>query len=533
MTPRFAVVDLFSGPGGLGEGFAAYRDSKGKAFYQSCLSVEMDAAAHRTLLLRSFYWQFNGTPPDSYYGFLNGDIPEPDWSRDYPREWRAAASTALRLELGRPGQNRTLNQRIDEIAAQYADRTVLLGGPPCQAYSLVGRARNGRSAGVSQERDSRTLLYQQYVKTLSRLRPAAFVMENVKGLLSATVGKDRILPQILRALRNACGQNSYQLLTLYPEPDIALGEEVPPANAFVVRAEYHGVPQARHRVFIVGIRTDLATVISPTLTPRLDFRDHTVPLRTVLSSMPRLRSGLSNNDSPHSWQNQIRRACSTVSKTAPPLLPQTLNRFHAAVGRAQRHADRALPFPRSRAGNVSPPPTCPLDLSAWIRDDRLRRLPNNETRSHMPQDLARYLFAAAFASACGYSPKAHEFPARLAPAHRNWRSGDFSDRFRVQVFDRPATTITSHISKDGHYFIHPDSSQCRSLTVREAARLQTFPDNYHFHGNRTEQYVQVGNAVPPFLAQQIASSLVPALARVDQALLAAGRRKRSGGRVSR
>ena len=122
----------------------------------------------------------------------------------------------------------------------------------------------------------------------------------------------------------------------------------------------------------------------------------------------------------------------------------------------------------------------------------------------MKSDLGRYLFAAVFVTVRVYSPKAADFPLVLSPDTRNWQSGVFNDRFRVQLADEASTTVTSHISKDGHYFIHPDPLQCRSLTVREAARLQTFPDDYLFMGNRTQQYVQVGNAVPPYLARQIA-----------------------------
>lgn len=139
----------------------------------------------------------------------------------------------------------------------------------------------------------------------------------------------------------------------------------------------------------------------------------------------------------------------------------------------------------------------------------------------MASDLRRYMYAAIFADVTGKSPKLSDFPQSLLPDHDNIELGVsghmFSDRFRVQLPDQVSTTITSHISKDGHYFIHYDPIQCRSLTVREAARLQTFPDNYCFLGTRTSQYHQVGNAVPPHLAGQIAEIVGEVLDSIQEA----------------
>ena len=159
------------------------------------------------------------------------------------------------------------------------------------------------------------------------------------------------------------------------------------------------------------------------------------------------------------------------------------------------------------------------EIFSLLHDPKLAVLTGHETRSHMPSDIQRYFFASVFAQTFGRTPKLRDFPPFLLPSHKNVNAGRagkmFSDRFRVQLKNKPATTITSHISKDGHYFIHYDPEQSRSLTVREAARAQTFPDNYKFEGNRTSQYHQVGNAVPVYLAKQIAGLVFDLLKKLE------------------
>lgn len=499
------MVDLFSGPGGLAEGFAASGSFGAPRRFRVALSVEMEKSAHRTLLLRAFLRKFppSGRPPQ-YYDFLNnGARDEPDWQELYPDQWVEACDETRCMRLGTPEATAFVRKRVRRIRRRHGGLSVLLGGPPCQSYSLAGRARNAGNTAYDPNTDERQSLYRDYVNVLRELQPAVAIMENVKGMLSARHRDERIFYRVLTSLRNAGETDRYRLYPLASESDGGFWNYDHDPKDFVVRAEEHGIPQARHRVFVVCVRRDIADVLPADALLRLERTDTTVSVRDMIRDMPMLRSRLSRGDSDVAWQSVLASACELIRRI--PTSEMTRKQavlFQAAVERARRTTLKPAPPYRDAVGGVAI--ACPGSLSDWILDTELTRLPNNETRGHMPQDLGRYLFAAAFAAAKGRSPKSPDFPTELAPNHANWKTGKFGDRFRVQLSSHPSRTITSHISKDGHYFIHPDPGQCRSLTVRETARLQTFPDNYFFWGGRTQQYVQVGNAVPPYLARQIA-----------------------------
>jgi DNA (cytosine-5)-methyltransferase 1 len=534
------MIDIFAGPGGLSEGFGRYADwfDDKEVKFRSVLSIEKDATAVRTLTLRAFYRQFNGELPSEYWAVVRGQASV-SVLEGFP-EWKAAQRHVWQAELG-VVPNDELHTRI-ELHLRGADEWLLIGGPPCQAYSLMGRARMtgigfaGRSDAEAAEqtrrqrlesfhKDVRHVLYREYLRIIAVHQPTAFVMENVRGILSAKLpGPDGSMHLVFDRIRSdlkdpwasladdedldqlrslaRLGTPKYRLHALSAEGTGSWQSE--PSNAdFLLKSEDFGVPQRRHRVIIIGIREDhLATPA-----PLTRARSSTV--RDAIGQMPSIRSGLSaGKDSNVEWS--VRRANSALPLLEAPIADAVRHAVQNALAERETPLDRGRPFmsciPFRRKNSL---------LEAWLSIPELNGVIQHESRTHMDSDLARYLYAAASAQVTGRTPKLHQWPRELLPKHRNVavrESGKidvsgFLDRFKVQVWDEPSSTVTSHIAKDGHYFIHPDPSQNRSLTVREAARLQTFPDDYFFCGNRTQQYHQVGNAVPPLLAVQLARSV--------------------------
>jgi len=499
LPATFGITDLFAGPGGLGEGFSSLSIGQHKPFSIG-ISVEKDASAHGTLRLRAFLRAFrakHGRLPNEFVSFHAGAAEEPDWALVDSGAWDEASKEARQLELGKIAASEAIDDAI--VGLQKFDDTILIGGPPCQAYSLVGRARANGKRDYVPEQDERHYLFREYIRVLERLRPSAFVMENVKGMLSSTVESRRVFEMLMEDLSSLGTKHGhlYELFAVRVENGEARLRQAKKPSDFVVKAEEFGVPQRRHRVIIIGIRADLSSRAS-SASIRVSEKRRTV--EDAIGSLGRLRSGISESgDSFHRWSDYLLESAKTLASSSGAALEQ---RFRNLMNGFQ--SANALPLARSSATLPSGYGKSNDELLRWLECPELLSVAQHATRGHMASDLGRYLFAAVFGKVHGYSPKAFEFPEVLRPNHRNWDSGIFADRFRVQLANEASTTVTSHISKDGHYFIHPDPAQCRSLTVREAARLQTFPDDYLFLGNRTQQYVQVGNAVPPFLARQIA-----------------------------
>ncbi len=512
------VIDIFAGPGGLGEGFCSLLDKDKKRVFKIALSIEKDFHAHKTLTLRSFFRQFRpGHAPADYYNFIKGNITLNDLYKRYPKQAKIAASESWNATLGEKEEavsNKEVDQRIRE-ALDGEKNWLLIGGPPCQAYSVVGRSRRQETI-LDEQKDERVGLYKQYLRILAVHNPAVFVMENVKGLLSAKTNKTSVFTNILKDLSNpvevylseslrngvklSCPGYKIYSLTIPAEKFDKIGNPIFSPKDFLIKAEKYGIPQTRHRVILLGIRNDIH--FKPGILIKMDE----VGVEKVLANLPRLRSGLSQQkDDSIKWKNAIE----SIIKNG------VLTGVDKDVKSKIISEIKKIRIPKCGKGSEFIPNE---DISIsyrpdWFLDEKIGGVCNHMTRGHMESDLRRYFFVSCFGNVKGRSPKIEDFPEALLPDHKNVKEAidgkKFADRFRVQLGNKPSKTVVSHISQDGHYYIYPDPTQCRSFTVREAARVQTFPDNYFFCGPRTSQFTQVGNAVPPLLANKIAEIIFP------------------------
>ena len=273
---EFPVIDLFAGPGGLGEGFTSAQCDGAK--FRIIASAEKDQYAHETLTLRAYFRLLRDNHTEylsDYYDFLNGISAVPYSERSH-HVWEEAKSEALLVELGTQNGNDQLNQAIENRLSKFHPNspTVLIGGPPCQAYSLAGRAKNMNDSRYDPAKDQRNFLYKEYLNVLERYQPAIFVMENVKGILSSKINNKHIFHQILedladptRAICEGKEGRRYVICSLVSDVKFRAGDD--PAKidsrSFIIKSEEHGIPQCRHRVILLGIREDYYTQETHTL----------------------------------------------------------------------------------------------------------------------------------------------------------------------------------------------------------------------------------------------------------------------------
>ncbi len=408
------IIDVFSGGGGLSEGFRI------NGFEFIC-HVEKEPSACLTLKLRNIYYYLkNNGRLEIYNEYLKDNITLKELLNHIPED---VIEDVLNYEINDESITEIFNYIDKKIGEGSLDG--IIGGPPCQAYSTIGRGKNKHK----KETDERIYLYEYYIEFLEKYKPKFFIFENVKGLLSFRDYKHRrLLPIILESLDFA-GYN---------------------VKCQIINTEDYGIAQRRERLFLIGFRKDLN--LGKNFFEVLEQYKCKAPTITELfEDLPDIKAGEQKNEYSKSLDSSL------VTKEYRDILTDVLT----------QHISR----------------------------------PNNDN------DLKIYKLVSD-AKKQGVNLKYNELPEELI-THTNTKS--FLDRYKAIDGESVSHTVVAHISKDGHYYIHPDSKQNRSISVREAARIQGFPDNYYFESSRTSAFIQIGNAVPPKLSRKLAMSILHVL----------------------
>lgn len=404
------IIDLFSGGGGLTEGFKQQE-------YNILCHVEMDENACDSLKTReAYYYLKEHNQLHDYEKYLMGELSKKELYAMVPEGY---LNKILNYQISHENLSDILGD-IDELIHDF-EIDGIIGGPPCQAYSTIGRARND----LKKETDERVFLYKYYSKFLEKYTPNFFIFENVKGLLSyKDFNDEKLLPKILKEFEDRGYDVDYRVLNT---------------------ADY-GVPQKRERLFIFGINSKFEYKACDFFGNLLQYREPSITVGELFQDLPRMQAG------------------------------DTVNRYSKI------------------------PPSNFVTNNLRMNKNVLSQ---NIARPHNDRDKSIYRLVVQ-AKNVGVQLKYNELPKSLK-THQN--EVNFLDRYKCLDKEGAAHTLVAHISKDGHYYIHPDLKQNRSISVREAARIQTFPDDYYFESSRTAAFKQIGNAVPVFFANKLAQTI--------------------------
>jgi len=453
---NFYAIDLFAGCGGLSEGFR-------QSGFDVIAQVEMDKRACETLKTRCLYYKLKERKKLYLYSkCLRNEITKEAIYQRFPEIKNEIDLEIVEAKFGKDPFEKIIDH-IGNVKKYYGNSKfhVLLGGPPCQPYSIAGRSRDPERM----VNDKRHFLYEYYLEILESLQPDFFLFENVPGLITANAAGEKMFHKIL---------DDFSAINPPYEVAPSLGEFRENPWNYILDSAQFGVPQRRKRIFLIGYKREL-----------IDKRS---TIHTIFQRIQ--KAGLRN------IRNKGVLTVTDAIGDLPSLKPREgANSWYT-------------PYNSYDNGHEL------TEYQIRMRKNSLGVL-NHRARTHMESDLERYKYFIEKHKNGNHSVTIRDLKEErpdLMPKHKNLDG--FLDRFKVQWWNRPSSTITAHICKDGHYYIHPDISQCRSFTVREAARCQSFPDNFKFEGPRTEQFRQVGNAVPPLLARTIAQHILRELKQI-------------------